>query len=189
MNARAWWNVMRIFDGFDHVLWMTQLTWCFQELISLWLHISGTLMKFIFNFLDFRLEFFVFVRTWSGLNYQPSEHWEIIADYPRAIIGSLTLLVRLICPKKNVNKATMMKLRPPAKSVSLSKLKIAAIRKNISWMVSIVIAEMAKWSVSRILTAIFSLSECFPRVRLCVYCAIPNISSSAPLRLFTDFHT
>lgn len=51
-----------------------------------------------------------------------------------------------------------MKFTPPAKSVNLSSWKMAAMRKNISWIVSIVMPEIAKWSVSRMFTAIFSLS-------------------------------
>lgn len=51
----------------------------------------------------------------------------------------LTLLLRFIWPKKNVRRATIIKLIPPAKSVSLSSWKIAAIKKKISWIVNIVI--------------------------------------------------
>lgn len=69
--------------------------------------------------------------------------------------------MRLICPRKNVRSATMMKFNPPAKSVNLSSWKIAATRKNTSWITSIVIAEMAKWSVSRIFTAIFTFFSFF----------------------------
>lgn len=67
---------------------------------------------------------------------------------------SLTLLVRFICPKKNVKSATIMKFTPPAKSVNLSRWNIAAIRKNINWITSIVIPEIAKWSESKMFTAI-----------------------------------
>ena len=60
----------------------------------------------------------------------------------------LWLFVRLIWPRKNVRRATIMKFMPPAKSVNLSNWKIAAIRKNISWITRIVMAEIAKWSSS-----------------------------------------
>lgn len=38
-----------------------------------------------------------------------------------------------------MRRATIIKLIPPAKSVSLSSWKIAAIKKKISWIVNIVI--------------------------------------------------
>lgn len=83
---------------------------------------------------------------------------------PRAIKGRkkiLTLLgrdglwgfVRLFWPRMNVSRATIMKLMPPAKSVNLSNWKIAAIRKKISWMTRMVMADMAKWSLSNKSTA------------------------------------
>ncbi len=60
----------------------------------------------------------------------------------------ITLTGRLIWPKKNVSKATIIKLAPPAKSVNLSNLKVAAIMKNIICINTVTMALMAKWSTS-----------------------------------------
>jgi hypothetical protein len=55
-----------------------------------------------------------------------------------------------------------MKLMPPAKSVTLSIWKVAAIVKKMICMVTVTMALMAKWSWSRMSTAIFSRLVCSP---------------------------
>lgn len=65
----------------------------------------------------------------------------------------------LTCARNRVSRARIMKLVPPAKSVSLSNWKVAAIMKNISCMDTVTMAQIAKWSSSRIWTAITCLSN------------------------------
>lgn len=50
-----------------------------------------------------------------------SDEKSILFIIRRYQITKITLVERLICPKKNVNKATIMKFNPPAKSVRRHK--------------------------------------------------------------------
>lgn len=74
-----------------------------------------------------------------------------------------TFVFRSACPRKKVKSATMAKFTPPAKSVSLSSWKVAAMRKNINWMTTMTMAVMAKWSSSRMFkfAMIFLYKECY----------------------------
>lgn len=69
-------------------------------------------------------------------------------------------------------------MTPPAKSVSLSSWNIAAIKKKISWITRIVIPEIAKWSVSRMLTAIIK--------QVCVLCCFYS-RKILSLTIFSSF--
>lgn len=85
-----------------------------------------------------------------------------------------------------------MKLRPPAKSVNLSSWKMAAIRKNISWITKIVMPEMAKWSESRMFTAIFSSNSLarlpfIPKAYLKYFCSCYEITNFSHTTLISPF--
>lgn len=60
---------------------------------------------------------------------------------------------------------------------------MAAMRKNISWMARIVIPEMAKWSVSRMFTAMFLSSDEFAFLLIKLF---PNVFSAATASI-SDF--
>ena len=66
----------------------------------------------------------------------------------------LILLRQLTWLKKNVTRATTMKFNPPAKSVSLSNWKVAAILKNITCIVTVIITQMPRWRSSKMWTTI-----------------------------------
>lgn len=52
--------------------------------------------------------------------------------------------LKLSWPRKNVNRAIIMKLVPPAKSVTLSNWKKAAIQKNMNCIETVTMAEIAR---------------------------------------------
>lgn len=82
----------------------------------------------------------------------------------------------------------IIKFTPPAKSVSLSSWKIAAIRKNMICIETVTIALIAKWSTSRMCTAIANsgIQRCAIRQPNFTKSTCPIRRSAPPTHTWSD---